>query len=262
MTTYYGVHDECNVIPHSCVKGSGSYFSYGHDRSTFLEDSSSTLHIIMLRDPLSWILSRIQHEIRKSNNDKIKIELLSAIATFGSRYFNFMNDQNLKLANSLFKNLIQSQSSEGSMSIPLQDGFNKQILSQLHLIESIENNFQSNILVLITEYYHESIILLDYIFNTTVFSFNAIQEKELKESHSLQPISASGATPHSFTSPTIAVKRVKKLNEAFDWQGKLSAGTFEDTKLSTKMLQIQYNVYETALREFMVQYHGMEKSPL
>jgi hypothetical protein len=251
MTTNYGVTNECEVIPFSCVNGNNMYFLYGHYREDFIKTSHDSLHIIMLRDPLSWILSRIQHEIRKSvknNKDKSLMvnktfEIHASIASFGGKYFNFLDQMNYDLSSLLFKLTLQTSVGADNQNKALDMKIIKPYLSnedlstssthkynllelQTILSSHIEYLFAKNTVVLLTEYYTESMQILDNIFQTK--HFTSFQNGQLN-----------------------------KLNEAFEWQGKAIAGTYDELKIVPKLLQIQYVIYDAAMREFRNQYRDL-----
>lgn len=237
LTTSYGLSDECNTLPFSCHIGNQLYFLYGHDRTPFIQpnpnvDSSSessrtgigaktTLKITMLRDPLSWLTSRIQHEMRKNKQfTKQTMSFENAIIQFGPKYFNFLDDYTRQLCLKIFNRLIKSFSSSNSISSLPIDNIYSILLHRLQII------FQQDIFVLQNSYYPESLELLSKLFNNT-FGNNT----------------RTSSQPY--------------LNEAFDYQDQSSMGTLGDLKRLNILLELHNHIYYISLQEFIRQRDNM-----
>lgn len=109
MTTAYGLSDECLNLPFACHSGNDHYFVYGHVRDYFVSENPA-LRIMMIRNPLAWLISRIQHEKRKSGN-QIGLNLASAAVNFGGKYLNFLPDDLRTDALKWFNRRIKSSTS-------------------------------------------------------------------------------------------------------------------------------------------------------
>jgi hypothetical protein len=221
LTTAYGLENECQNIPFSCHSGQTLFFIYGHDREPFLQKSStqsttsSSLKITMLRDPLSWLTSRIQHEMRKNKKlqqqQQSPVSWTNAVIQFGPKYFNFFDDSTRDLALKVFHRLVKSGSSTIS---PLSTDS-----SYTKLLVKIETLFQQEIFVLQNSYYSESLDLLSKLFET-----NFVNQ----------------------TSPS-------RLNEAFESQETSSMGSLSDIKRLNILLELHNQIYYLSLKEFLRQ---------
>lgn len=233
LTTSYGLKNECQTIPFSCNKGKNLYFIYGHDRDIFINNKPQTLKITMLRDPLSWLISRIQHEMRKNKNINSQLTFSEAIINFGTKYFNFLND-NLRIhVIRMFNRLVKLTSTDSSYSLLnsklTKNSFN---LSYTLLLNEIESQFQNEIFVLQNSYYPESLQMLSLIFNASFISGGDGKNQKLD----------SIATTNK--------DEVVHLNEAEKKQDQSSMGTLADLKKLNMLLEIHNEIYYISLREF------------
>lgn len=228
LTSSYGVRDECDMIPYSCHHGDQLYFIYGHDRKPFLDPTiPKKLKIMMLRDPLSWLTSRIQHEMRKNKNIKEPMSFLNGIIQFGPRYFNFLEEPTRLLAMQIFHRLIKASSSSSSSStstlqispLPIDSSYSL-------LLSQVESLFQQEIFILQNSYYSESVEMLSKIFNKSFMT----------------------RTELNTTSPSQL-----RLNEAFTSQENHSMGTLSDIKKLNILLELHNQIYYLSLKEFIRQ---------
>jgi hypothetical protein len=235
LSTAYGVENECQNIPFSCHSGQKLFFLYGHDREPFIKrsSSSSSLKITMLRDPLSWLTSRIQHEMRK--NKKLQLQQQSssavswtnAIIQFGPKYFNFFDDSTRDLALKVFHRLVKS-SSLSSLSGPAIVSPLSMDSSYITLLTRIENLFQQEIFILQNSYYSESLDLLSKLFDSNFLNQTS-----------------SASFPSSTSQP--------RLNEAFESQETSSMGSLSDIKRLNILLELHNQIYYLSLKEFLRQ---------
>jgi hypothetical protein len=227
LTTSYGIMNECETIPYSCHHGNKLYFIYGHDREPFIAPTSpkvKRLKIMMLRDPLSWLTSRIQHEMRKNKNLNKPMSFLNAIIQFGPKYFNFLDDSARQSAMKIFHRLVKASSSSSSSlqisPLPIDSSYSL-------LLSQVESLFQQEIFVLQNSYYSESLEMLSKIFNSSF----------------LMVSNDSNPTPPSQL----------RLNEAFESQESYSMGTLSDIKKLNILLELHNQIYHLSLKEFIRQ---------
>lgn len=206
MTTLYGLPNEHTSLPNCCAIGHNVNFLYGHAIPP-LDFSDNTLRIIMLRDPLSWIISRYQYHSKSIPNSAIR-SLPDAIIQWGSIYFKYFDVETTKVLNGWFdrqKTLISGADAASVMMIA-------------HRAQSrIDNIFEHSMVVLINEYFQESLEYLNFLYDTTHFT------SSLKESRNT-------ATSQDLATPI---------------------GTAHEIKTAMQLLQPHYAVYNTAMKYFM-----------
>ena len=215
MTTAYGLKDECTNLPFSCNIGTKPFISYGHLREPYILSDQRLLRIMMIREPHSWLVSRMQHETRKQNGESLG--LTAALIKFGPRYFNFLPDDSRERAMRWFNHLVRSDKNSAAISIE----------GTWELLQSIELDFRSRTFVLTMEYYADSLRLLAAAFDSPRFL----------------PSSNGVSLP--------------KVNEAFTWQASEPAGSLEELKQLSRLLEVHNAIYNLALREFFRQRHLM-----
>jgi len=294
MTSYYGLPDECNETPFACTAGSQVYFTYGHVRDHFVSyavqaapasvsfppsplpgtsPSDRTLYVFMVREPMSWLLSRHQHSIRKMQvnlktmtkrqRQKHLQQLPSLVDTavqFGAKYFNFLPDAERDAAVAWFQRAVDSaaraqalrqsvgatdgssyNSSSGSFSgaagvsasmrpfqlatspAGLSASLDALLFQPLRPVGRGEETRGTAVLVLLTEYYRESLQLLDHVYASSHFS-----------------ASTGGGAGVQFR------------NRAQDWQeqGLFSTSPAEMKTLS-RLLEVHQALYHACLRAFL-----------
>lgn len=166
LTTVYGIPNECEMIPFSCHVGKAPYISYGHERDPFTKSKGDTLRIMMIRDPLSWLISRMQHEVRKMKTSDLKMS--AALIQFGPRYFNFLGDE-IRVEVMRWFNFLVKPPGKG-LTTPLD---------YYRLLEAIGQEFRERTLILTTEHYEQSLALLARVFDTPHFQPPRTQEQSL-----------------------------------------------------------------------------------
>lgn len=209
----YGMKDECKTMSFSCTKGNKVYIAYGHknEEAEFL--TPGTLNIIMLRKPLSWLLSRIQLADRQSKNVS---SLINAIHKFTPKYFMYTDSKTNRLLMDWYEKIrkdVSSSETNGTTSFVSTH----QLLA---VSRSLHDLLQKNTLVLVTEQYARSMRLLSYIFDTNYL---------------------------------IPETSIDILNRAFDRQQDVSVGSYAEMKTLSSLLTphdlFYYAAYEEFLRE-------------
>jgi hypothetical protein len=166
LTTVYGLADECEKIPFSCNVGKAPFISYGHEREPFMKYDSRTLRIMMIRDPLSWLISRMQHEVRKTKSSDLKMS--AAMIQFGPRYFNFLGDQSRAEVMRWFNLLAKPPAKAPSLPI-----------DYVSLLDSIDQEFREHTFVLTTEHFERSLAMLAQVFDSPHFQPPRPQDQSL-----------------------------------------------------------------------------------
>jgi hypothetical protein len=266
MTTAYGLSDECLNLPFACHSGNDHYFVYGHVRDYFVSENPA-LRIMMIRNPLAWLISRIQHEKRKSGN-QIGLNLASAAVNFGGKYLNFLPDDLRTDALKWFNRRIKSSTS------PISTGFDSSILLFDSILQRVELYFQTKVLVLDAAHYSESLLLLAHVFNTS--SFLEPSPPPLPPSP-IDPQGGRGLVDSSSSIPPASNAMSKKnnrqnahksliasgnigttrLNEANPQQEGEVAGSYSEVKDITSIYELHDAIYNLALKEFFRQLRGV-----
>jgi len=217
LTAAYGLTDECSV-PFSCHKGRGVRITYGHLRDGYVSPPSNrVLRVIMLREPVGWLASRAQHETRKTGRSGGS--LAAQAVAHGGKYFNFLRDDLRLQAMRWFNRLIKSVD-DGSAARDMVD-----------FLDTVERHFKEETLVLLTERFEDSLLLLTEAFGTSFYSEEYVQHQ--------------------------GRKGVQRLNGAFDSQENASAGSLSELKRAAILLEVHSAIYSLALREFFRQRQKM-----
>jgi hypothetical protein len=270
--------------------GSGVYFTYGHVRDNFIAYAHShthahththeqkTLYVMMIREPLSWLLSRHQHTVRKMHthahaHTDIKSmskrqrqkhiqqlpSLVDTAVQYGDKYFNFLPDTERAVASEWFKRAVSAAVREQHLRKSLYgtatDGHNSSgvssavsegssdthtpfefassaaalsasldILLFQPLHHSSTHSSSSAVLVLVTEYFEESMKLLDHVYATTHFTTSAVSEG-----------SSDGYR-----------------NRAQGWQDQgLFSTSPAEMKTVSRLLEVHHTLYNACLRVFL-----------
>ena len=189
----------------------------------------------MLREPFPWLLSRIQHGQRPNSTDAIFANqtIISLLALYSSKYLMYSDKTTRSVLTEWFdENYKQYVSNHGEMM-----GSEKAILASIkythraiEVLKQLRRNFRGKMLVLITEYFEESIRLLSYVFGST--------ELTLEGSHELI---------------------TKKVNKALEGQEEQRIGTIAELKIVHKLLSPHSAFYQSALNEFFeeLKYAGL-----
>jgi hypothetical protein len=165
MVSSYETESPCQRIPYSCNNGSKLYFHYGHDRAQFFSKSSTSsstkksLKIVMLREPLSWLTSRLQHNMRGKGGSPMSLQ--EAMTLFGMEYFGFFDDSIGDLIQKRFHQIVNSSSTSPSSSFPSPSSSYSQTLDR------IDSYFQKEVFILQYSYYSKSMNSLSKIFSNT-----------------------------------------------------------------------------------------------
>ena len=221
LSSAYGLSDECTKIPFACLSGTRAFITYGHVRDPFTATSQKKLRIMMIRDPLSWLFSRIQHEIRKTKSSSLTAT--SAIVQFGPKYFNFLPDDLRSEVMQWFNRLVKPAAIKSTVKVSPPSG----------LLNRVETELRDSIFVLSTEHYQESLGLLSFAFDSKHF----------------QPTDTGGDNSKNFP----------MINEAFDWQQSASAATYAEMKQLSRLLEAHNAIHQLALREFFRQQEELSK---
>ena len=91
----------------------------------------------------------------------------------------------------------------------------------IEVMKRLRRNFRDKVLILITEYYDESIRLLSYVFGSTILTRGGSND-------------VAG----------------KKINKALEGQDQQRIGTFSELKIVNKLLSPHAAFYQSALNEF------------
>eukprot|EP01041_Mallomonas_annulata_P007826 gene7826-16002_t len=244
-TNYGGLRDECSVIPFSCNKGKDVYIVYGHKQENAEFSSGNELNILMLREPLSWLLSRIQHGNRKTQklktNDKKDngntVSIVSAMHTYSGKYLMYTdtitktllmrwyeearrdvmgNRSGLSSSTSSTTTLDSSSSSSSSGSA---------MRRHLEVTRRLQTLMRGNTLVLVMEHFEQSLRLLAHAF----------------DSLSMLPV----------TNTNTASSTGDRQNQAMDWQEKVSVGSYSELKAVSRLLAPHQTLYQAAYDEFL-----------
>ena len=226
LTSDYGLRgEECFVVPQSCSKGSKIYIEYGHRQEGKEFYKHKALHVLMLREPFPWLLSRIQHDQRPSSGDAISVNqsIISLLELYSSKYLMYSDTATRSILTAWFDENYKEYISNRELSV----GSRKSMLASirntqrsLEVIQRLRRNFRGKVLVLITEYFEESIRLLSYIFGSTIFTTLGYKNKKLRKKTALQG------------------------------QEEQRIGTISELKIVHKLLSPHEAFYQSALNEF------------
>lgn len=205
MSSVYGTERK-NDLENN--EGTKPYFTYGHN-SLFTSYDTSTLpfngieyrrndilYIFMIRSPLPWMISRHQHYLRKVESNSRTPNFMESLISFGQEYFRFLDPRHRTLVDSWFEKLIKRELLESerrsvSRVEPDLDDLNRSD-SPVGIVATLDNLLfdrrKQNVVVLIQEYYKESLEILDHVFGTNHFSsssryrYNTVRESQDKDS--------------------------------------------------------------------------------
>lgn len=218
MSSNYGAAN-IQKIPFSHNKGSSPNFIYGHVRDQFVHyatqsersclmknsnDKSThkqkkTLYIFMIREPTSWIFSRYLHHNYHYNLGLAK-EIFQNISefsmTYAPEYLEFLDEESRDFSLKWFR---ESMNVADGGAVPIPKGGHLIEMSPFQSPADIGNNFENKLLrcrnsiVLIQEYFVESLELLNHAFGTKAFTeslprgrrFNKLDDKHISQLTSL-----------------------------------------------------------------------------
>ena len=242
MTTIYGLNNECQSVPFSCNIGEKVNIIYGHRNENIPFFQNNTLHVVMIREPLSWLLSRIQHDHRKRGNNnyprKINNEMMinksnfndhiassegiiHRLQKFSPKYLMYARSRVRVKLEKWFQELHGHYFRDDNHPRPYNFNANKIATT----LKDLENDFrQQKLLVLITEHYSKSLQLLGYVFNSSLFN------------------GYSNDAKNNYIS-----------NAASSKQNTQSVGTYQELKQLNYLLSPHLALYHAAFREFIRQ---------
>lgn len=246
MTSNYGSAD-IRRIPFSHHQGATPNFMYGHVRDKFVQyatqsektclmkhdkkhhGSDNTLYIFMIREPSSWIFSRYLHHHYHYNLGLAKevFQNISEFAmTYAPEYLEFLDDESRDFSLKWFR---ESMTAADGGVIPISNHAHqsKKLSSPFQSPMDIGNNFEHKLLrcrnsiVLIQDYFMESLEVLNKVFGTKQFT---------------------DTLPHGY--------RYNKLDD--NHIGKL---TSHDMNSLHRIMQIHHVIYHACLKHFLESYY-------
>ncbi len=125
MTSKYGLN--VKDLPHNI--GTRPYIYYGHNvKLLFNQSNKNNLNIVMFRDPLSFILSRAQHQYRADSIAR-STSLLRDIRLYGDDYFKFITRSDISQISPILSNWHKTSITTKSMVNTILDSiFHNQLL--------------------------------------------------------------------------------------------------------------------------------------
>lgn len=223
--------------------GTRPHFIYGHSSADFSRyadiprESGSggggdELYVFMVRNPMSWMVSRHQHHLRKHDDAR---SFVKSVVEFGREYFVFLDPTNRNLSNAYFSRSVNHELSRSVTSDVIADGSLTGLVwdeTPVGIAKSLEGLMfgrpKARVVVLVQDYYTESLAMLDHVFDTDHFS-----------------------TSSSY-----------RHNTAREGQDKgVALGTVEELLAVNRLLEVHQAVYHLCLEKFLRNYRNMLKLP-